>query len=232
MNLWRRILLFFRIKTSSALDQLEDPRQTLEYAYSQQLELLRKVKQGLIDVAASRHQLAHQSQQLRARVPVLESQARRGLEMSREDLARMALQRKQGVLSELEGLDRQVAEVTDEERKLTLAHQQLSARIEEFRTRRDVLSARYTAAEAQVRVKEALTGVADEFAELSMAVGRAEEKTRRLQARASAIDALIDAGTLALPGEDGVEHELRQLASGKTVEDELAALKAELGRSE
>lgn len=232
MSLWRRILLFFRIKTSAALDQIEDPRQTLAYAYGQQQELLRKVKQGLIEVATSRRQLEQQSQQLRGRMPVLEAQARRGLEAGREDLARMALQRKHGIIAELEGMDRQVAEVTEEERKLTLAHQQLSARIEEFRTRRDVLSARYTAAEAQVRVKEALTGVADEFAELSMAVGRAEEKTARLQARASAIDALIETGALALPGGDAVEQELRQLTTGKAVEEDLAALKAELGRSQ
>lgn len=231
MSLWRRILLFFKIKTSAALDRAEDPRQTLEYAYGQQLELLRKVKQGLIEVASSRRQLEQQSLKLRSRVPQLESQASQALRAGREDLARISLQRKQTAFAELEGLDRQVAEVAEEERKLTMAEQQLSARVEEFRTHREVVSARYTAAEAQVRVTEALTGVAGEFAELSMAVGRAEEKAERLQARASAIDALVETGALALPGgSDAVERELRALAAGKAVEEELAALKAQLGQ--
>ncbi len=229
MSLWSRFLMLLRIRTSDALDQMEDPRQTLDYAYTQQQELLRKVKQGLVEVATSKRQLEQQSQRLRDRVPVLDDQAKRAIGAGREDLARIALQRKQTAIGELGGLDQQAAEVAEEERKLTLAEQQLSARVEEFRTRRTTLQARYTAAEAQVRVNEALSGVSEEFAELGMALGRAEEKIERMTARASAIDALIESGTLALPGGgDLVERELRELAAGQAVEDELAALKAQL----
>lgn len=230
MSLWSRILTILRIRTSAALDQMEDPVQTLDYAYNQQQDLLRKVKQGLVEVATSKRQLEQQSQKLRGRVPVLEDQAKRAIGAGREDLARIALQRKQTAIGELGGLDQQAAEVAEEERKLTLAEQQLSARVEEFRTRRTTLQARYTAAEAQVRVNEALSGVSEEFAELSTALGRAEEKIKRMTARASAIDALIESGTLALPGGGGdlVERELRELAAGQAVEDELAALKAQI----
>lgn len=229
MGLWSRILLALRIKTSAALDEAEDPRQVMEYAYGQQLELLRKVKQGLVDVATSKSQLEHQCQKLRQRVPQLEDQARRALGAGREDLARTALERKQTALAELQGLDAQVAEVAAEESKLLLAEQQLSSRIEEFRTHRQAVSARYAAATAQVRVNEALTGVSGDLADLSMAVGRAEEKTERLQARASALDALIDTSALALPGSgDAVERELRKLEAGHAVEDELASLRAQI----
>jgi phage shock protein A len=81
-----------------------------------------------------------------------------------------------------------------------------------------------------VQVNEALSGVGDEFAELGMALGRAEEKIERMQARASAIDSLIDSGSFALPGGGGdlVERELRELAAGQAVEDELIALKAQV----
>lgn len=232
MGLWSRILLFFRVKTSAAMDRVEDPRQVLDYAYGQQQELLRKVKQGLVDVATSKSQLEQQSRALRARIPQTEDQAKRALGAGREDLARMALQKKQTALSELEGLDRQVGEVAEEERKLTLAQQQLSTRIEDFRTRRTVQQARYTASEAQVKVYESLTGVSSELADLSMALGRAEEKTERMQARAQALDALIESGTLALPmgGMDPVEAELRKLAASRGVDEELLALKAQLSQ--
>ncbi len=220
--------MLLRIRTSAALDQAEDPREVLDYAYSQQLELLRKVKQGLVDVTTSKAQLQRQAEKLRARLPYLEDQARRALAASREDLARLALERKQTAMAELQGLESQTAEVAEEQRKLTLAEQQLAARIEEFRTRRESVAARYTAAQAQVRVNEALTGVSGELADLSMAVGRAEEKTERLQARASAIDALLEGGALALPAGasgDAIERELRQISAGQAVEAELAALK-------
>lgn len=229
MNIFTRIRIFFSSKTNAALDRVEDPRDTLNYGYARQRELQQKVKQGLIEVATSRRQLEAQAEKLKARVPQLEEQAQRALASGREDLARMALQRKQTCLAELSRLETQLAEVAEEERKLTLAEQQFAQRLDRFRTRRSALSAQYTAAEAQVRIHEALGSVSDESAELGMALERAEEKITRMQARASALDALIDNGSLTpLGGEDTVERELQELAATKAVEEELAALKSQL----
>lgn len=230
MSILSRISLLFRAQTNEALDRLEDPRVMLKYAYEQQLELVRKVKQGLIEVATSKQQLQQEAQKLRARIPETETQAKRALDLGREDLARLALQRKQSAIAELEALDRQLAEVEAEQQKLTTVEQQLTARIEEFRTRRDITAARYTAAQSQVQVNEALSGVSGELAELSVALGRAEEKTEHMKARASAIDALIESGALTLPGStDRVEEEIRDIAAARAVDDDLARLKAEAG---
>jgi phage shock protein A len=233
MSIWSRILLFFKVKTKAALDRAEDPRQVMDYAYEQQQELLLKTRRGLIEVATAKAQLEQQSRKLGARVPQLEEQARRALTSGREDLARIALQRKQTALAELEDLEHQLVEVAEEERKLTMVGLQLAARIDEFRAHREVMSARYTAAEAQVRVNEALSGVSGELADLGMALARAEDKTRRMVARASAIESLIEVGSLPQLGDgDPVEGELRKLASGQAVEDELAELKAQLTAGE
>lgn len=234
MGLWSRIMMIFKMKTDAVLDKAEDPRQVLDYALAQQQELHRKVRQGLVEVATSKHQLMGQSQKMRSRVPQLEEQARRAMAASREDLARIALERKQTSLAEMERFDHQLASVEAEERKLTLAEQQLAARIEDFRNRRSSIAARYTAAEAQVRVNEAISGVSNDFAELSQALGRIEERTEQMQARASAIDALIESGSLATPigGGDLVERELKQIEASKSIEDELAALRKELGPGE
>jgi phage shock protein A len=227
MSLWKRVRLLLTVKASGALDEMEDPRQTIEYAYWQQVELLRKVRQGLVEVATGKVGLDRQCSRLRSRVPQLEDQAKRALEAGREDLARLALERKQAALAELEGLDQQVKDVAEDERKLVLAERRMANAVEEFRTRRQVVSARYTAATAQVRANEALTGVSEELAELWQALERAEDKTARMQVRASAIDALVESGVLALPGVigDQVERELRQLALRRAVDDELARLK-------
>ncbi len=230
MSLWSRIMLLFQAKSHAALDRAEDPREMLDYGYTQQQELLRKVKQGLIEVSTSKAQLQQQVEKLRTRIPQLEEQARRAVALERTDLARAALERKQTALAELAGLGQQVGVVAQEEEKLTRAVQQLSARIEEFRTRRTVMSARYSAAEAKIRVSESLSGVSNELADLSMALGRAEEKTERLQARAAALDTLIEGESLAMNGQSGdrVEQELRVFITKQTVEQELAALTAEL----
>lgn len=229
MSIFSRISMIFRMKTNAALDEVEDPQQVMTYAYQQQQELLRKVKLGLIDVATSKQQLERQARDLRSRVPLLEDQAKRAISANREDLARISLERKQTAVRELSDLERQIADVADEERKLTAAQAQLATRIEQFRTHKDVMSARYSAAQAQVRVNEALTGVGGELAELSMALGRAEEKTQRMIARASAIDALIETGAIELPmGGDRVEAELRKETMARDIETELASLKAQV----
>jgi len=229
MGLWSRLKLIFSTKASSAMDRAEDPRQVLDYAYTQQQQLLVKLRQGLVEVATSKQQLERQSKRLQARVPQLDDQARRAVGAGRDDLARIALERKRSAVAEIEGLTAQIAEVGAEEKRLAGQERALQVRIEEFRTHRDVVSARYSAAEAEVKVKEALSGVSGELAELGMAVGRAEEKADRLQARAQALDSLVDVGALApVGGGDYVENELKRLSSGVEIDDEIERLKAEI----
>ena len=55
-----------KAKTSKMLDKAEDPRETLDYSYEKQLELLTKVKRGVADVATSRKRIEIQMQQLQA----------------------------------------------------------------------------------------------------------------------------------------------------------------------
>ena len=229
MGLWSRIMLLFRTNANAALDRAEDPRLTFDYAYAQQQELLRKVREGLVEVATSKRQLEHQTRKILESIPRLEEQARRAVGVGREDLARTALQRRQTAVTELEDLQKHVTEVAQEESRLTSTEQALSARIEEFRAHRQVMTARYSAAEAQVHVQEALTGVSGELADLGVALGRAEEKVERMQARASALGELVEPGALSLPvGGDAVERELRRITGDRAIEEQLAAIKREL----
>ena len=228
MGFLSRLLIVFKAKANRALDRAEDPTEMMDYAYAEQQQLLVRTKQGLVEVATSKVQLKKQAENLRKQLSKFEKQAGRALDADREYLARTALERKQSILSELEQLDVQIDEVTEDERNLTQTEQQLAARIEEFRTRKSIVGARYTAAKAQVRVNEAFTGVSGEFADLGIALGRAVEKTERMQARANAIGELVESGSLALPsaGTDRVEEELNQIHTESAVDAELKALKA------
>ena len=232
MGIWSRVRLLLNTEVSSALDQAEDPRQVLDYAYNQQQQLLITLRRGLVDVATSKQQLEHQARRLETRIPQLDDQARRAVEAGRDDLARVALERKRLALSEVEGLTKQIAEVESDKQRLAAQERTLQIRVEQFRTHREVVSARYTAAEAEVRLKESLAGVSGELAELSMAVGRAEEKADRLQARARAIDSLVDLGSFPpIGGGDFVEAELLRITVSKEIDDELAKIKSEVTKS-
>src|SRR5437667_10106773 len=221
--------MLLNTEVSSAIDKAEDPRQVLDYAYNQQQELLVNMRRGLVDVATAKQQLEQQAQRPEPRTPHLDDQARRAVAAGRDDLARVALERKQLALNEMEGLTKQVAEVEADKQRLAGQERTLQVRIEQFRTHRQVVSARYTAAEAEVRLKESLAGVSGELAELGMAVGRAEEKAERLQARAKAIDTQVDLGAVpAVGGGDFVEAELLHITLSKEIDDQLEKIKSEV----
>lgn len=206
----------------------EDPRQTFASPYVRQRQLLEKVQQALADMQAAKERLTDQTAAVRSKLPDLQEQARRALMAGRENVARLALQRKQIATIELQELEEHLNQVELEEQRLGLVEQRLSTEIEAFRARQEVIAARYSAAEAQVRINEALGGVSQEIADLTAALEQAEETTEHMQARASAIDELVQAGILEAPGSDALEAHFKAVDVTQAVDTQLAALKSEL----
>ena len=229
MSMMKRISLIFRAKANKALDKAEDPRETLDYSYQRQLEMLTKVRRGVADVATSRKRVELQVNQLKTQSQKLTDQAQKAISMGREDLAREALTRKSGLTGQISDLEAQHAQLQGEEEKLTLASQRLQAKVDAFRTRKETIKATYTAAEAQTRINEAFSGISEEMGDVGMAVQRAEDKTAQMQARAGAIDELIASGALddasSISQGDDITRELDAMSSQADVEAELAALK-------
>jgi phage shock protein A len=230
LGLFSRITAIVKAKADRAVDDMENPHETLEYAYERQLEMVRKVKQGIVEVATSKKRIELQADRLRADLARLDGQARTAIAANREDLARMALQRKQMAATQLQGLDEQIAQLDAEQQKLAAAEQRMSMKIEAFRTRKEVVKAQYSAAQAQARISESVSGLGEGMADVGMALERAEQKTERLKARAGAIDELVAEGSLESLGGGGdmLDTELARLSAGQSVEDELAQLKAQL----
>ncbi len=233
-TIMKRMALIFRSKANKALDAAEDPRETLDYSYTQQQALLQKVRRGLADVATSRKRLELQVQQLEQQSSKLQAQAQQALGVGREDLAREALTRRSGLQQQITDLQTQHANLLGQEEKLTVSSQRLQAKIEAFRTKKESLKASYTAAEAQTKINEAFSGISEEMGDVGMAIERAEDKTAQMQARAGAVDELIASGALNDPlssGSDDISAELNRVSSTSDVELELAKMKAQIGPS-
>lgn len=232
MGLIGRFLSIFKAKISSLLDRAEDPRETLDYSYEKQLELLQKVRRGVADVATSKKRLELQAAKLEQGVTKLDGQARSALTAGREDLARLALERKKGVQAQLQSLDEQRAQLQGEQDKLVAAEQRLTAKVEAFRTQKETIKAQYTAAEAQTKIGEAVSGISEEMTDIGMAMDRAHNKVETMRARAGAIDELLESGALedlSAPGQDSIDRELAKISAAEGVDSELEALKRELG---
>ena len=208
-----------------------DPRQTFVYTYQHQRDLLDKVQQALVDMGAAKERLQAKTDEVQKKLPQLEDQAMRALIAKREDLARIALQRRQVATVELQTLRDNVAEVEQEEHRLALVEQRLSTQIEAFFARQEVIAARYSAAEAQVRINEALGGVSTELADLGSQLEQAEQRAVNMQARASALDELVNTGVLEMPAVtrgDALDRNLAQIEVGKEVEGQLEEMKKKL----
>jgi phage shock protein A len=232
MGLWQRFTLIFKSKANKALDKAEDPRETLDYSYEKQLELLQKVRRGVADVATSRKRLELQITALQQQSEKLSAQAKAALAGGREDLAREALTRRSGLETQIADLGVQLAGLQDQEEKLVAASQRLQAKVEAFRTKKETIKATYSAAEAQTKINEAFSGISEELGDVGLAVQRAEDKTAQMQARGQAIDELLASGALddaTGTSKDSITAELERMASTNEVESQLSALKAEIG---
>jgi len=230
-GLMSRASTIVKAKLSKLLDRAEDPGETLDYSYEQQLVLLQNVKRGIADVATAKKRLELQTAQLEQSVVKLETQARDALAAGREDLARQALERKAAVQAQLQGLDQQVQGLDAQQQKLVSSEKQLAAKVEAFRTEKETIKAQYSAAEAQVRIGEAATGIGEQMADTGLAIQRAKDKTEQMTARASAIDELTKSGALddLTSSSDALDRELAQMSQSGQVDKELEALKAEVG---
>jgi phage shock protein A len=233
MSVMKRVSMMFRAKANKALDRMEDPRETLDYSYQTQLELLQKVRRGVADVATSRKRIELQMNQLQQSSDKLDRQARDALAVGREDLARDALTRKSGIQGQLSDLNTQYTTLQGEEERLTGASQRLQAKVDAFRTKKETIKATYTAAEAQTRINEAFTGISEEMGDVGLAIQRAEDKTEQMKARSGALDELMASGALddMVGGpRDDIQAELDRMGAGHDVEAELSRLKGEIGQ--
>jgi phage shock protein A len=227
--------MIFKAKANRALDKMEDPRETLDYSYQRQLEMLTQVRRGVADVATSRKRLELQMNSLQQQQNKLEGQAKQALSGGREDLAREALSRRATLQTQYGDLETQYQSLQADEEKLTAASQRLQAKVEAFRTQKETIKATYTAAEAQTRIGEAVSGISEEMGDVGLAVQRAQDKTAQMQARAGAIDELMASGALddvTGTGRDDIQAELDQMRGGHDVELELQRLKGEIAGPE
>ena len=220
----------FQAKTNKVLDKAEDPRETLDLSYEKQLDSLTKVRRSVADVATARKRIELQAGQLQKQADKLQDQAKAALGQGNEDLAREALSRRAALGEQLTELKTQHDQVTEQEEKLVETSQRLQAQVEQFRTRKETLKASYTAAEAQTKVGEAVSGISKSMGDAGGTMQRAQDKIAGMQARAGAIDELLASGALTdldTPVDD-IQAQLDKVASTSQVDSELAALKAQL----
>ena len=233
MSLYQRAHDILAAKANKALDATEKPDEMLDLSYEQMLDQITKVRQALVTIAASRKRIELQEQQLQHSADHLQDQAQAALAQGREDLAREALTRKAAAQTQIDGMEPQHQQLTEEEQKMEQTLQVLQDRVNKFRTQKETLKAQYTAASAMTSVNESVAGISTTLGDSGAALQRAQDKIATMQSRAGALDELLQSGVLEDVGgdTDDIQQELDEAGASAQVDKELAALKAQIASS-
>ena len=206
-----------------------DPIAELDRAHQQQVRLLDDVRRSVESVAEATGRMRDHARRNAARIEECETDARDHLAAGREDLARVALERKRLATAQSSEIERELAKLSAEQTQLLRAEARLETKIDAFRMRRDVLQSQRASAEAQVRISEMYGGISEESSDVAYTLKRIEAHTSELRSQGAAVDQMLDDGLV-----DGVEDprarfDRRLEMSG--VEEDLARLRRDLDRS-
>ena len=230
MSIFKHAANILEAKVNKLLSRAEDPAETLDLSYEKMLTSLQEAKRHLADVVTERVSLENQIAQAQKLAAKAEEDARIALNANREDLARRALTEKQAEAQKITALQEAHDTVAAQAQKLMDYEHALQERIEQFRTQKEVMKSQMAAAQAQVKVTESLTGLGHGLDDAGDALRRVQDRTAHEQAKAQAMDGLLESGIIndPLDHRTQTEREMDKLRTTSGVDDDLTRLKAEL----
>lgn len=216
MGLFDRVKRIVSSNLNDLVNKAEDPEKMLEQAILEMQEDLVQLRQGVAQTIAAQKRSEKQYNDAQNEINKWQRNAQLALQKGDENLARQALERKKTYTDTSAALkaslDTQSTQVETLKRNLI----QLESKISEAKTKKEMLKARITTAKAQEQLQSMVSGM---NSSAMSAFERMEEKVLIQEARAQA------QGELA--GAD-LETQFAQLEGGSDVDDELAALKAQM----
>ena len=217
MGLFDRIGRVVKSNLNDMVSKAEDPEKMLEQSLLEMQEDLVQLRQGVAQAIATNKRTEQQYNQAQNEASKWQRNAELALQKGNEDLARQALERKKTSAETANTLkvnfDQQSGQIDTLKRSLI----GLESKISEAKTKKDMLKARINAAQAQEKLQSTVGRLGTSSA--MGAFERMEEKVLLQEARAQ--------GAAELVGSD-LESQFAALESGSGVDDELAALKAQM----
>ena len=217
MGLFDRISRVVRSNLNDLVSKAEDPEKVLEQSILDMQEDLVQLRQGVAQAIAAQKRTEQQYNQAQNEANKWQSNAELAIRKGDDNLARQALERKKNYAETANTLkaqlDGQVGQIDTLKRSLIA----LESKISEAKTKKDMLKARISAAKAQEQLQGTVGRIGTSSA--MAAFERMEEKVMLQEARAKAAGELV--------GND-LESQFAALESGSGVDDELAALKAQI----
>lgn len=223
MRLFKKLKDLLEANISDLINKAEDPEKMLNLYIERATEELKEFNIQVNRAVADELLLRQKKEAAEKEIQSWMTQAKVAVQQNRDDLARIALDRKQTTESTLEDLRQQQSEQQKVVEELRANYSILEEKLTKARSERDSLVMRQRRAKALKQAGEAVKEISS-----ASSLGdfdRMKDKVDRLEAEAKA-------SSLSLT--NSVEDEFEKLkkdAQKSAVDDELARLKADLGKN-
>ncbi|HWP29669.1 MAG TPA: PspA/IM30 family protein [Chloroflexota bacterium] len=218
MGILDRVGTLIRANINDLLDRAEDPEKMIKQLLQDMENQLIQVKTQVAAAIADEQRLKERWQQNEQLAQEWQRKAELAVQKGQDDLAKEALRRRNTYQQTALGFKEQYEEQARQVEQLKDALEKLEAKIEEARTKKDLLIARSRRAAAERQIHETLAGI--DTAGAMSGFERMEEKVRAQEARAKALAGL---------DQDTLEERFKQLEEEDEIEGQLRELKAKLG---
>ncbi len=216
MGLFSRLRAIFLGSAHDALDKIEDPILLMNQYIRDMESECEKAHRMLVEQAAFEARIHRQHLSAAVIARKREAQATMAMRGGDETLAREALKEKLQYEQQMEALELQLVEATKNTAALRAAKDELTAKLQELKNQRIILSSRAQTAKAKKQMNKALSALDSESSVAKFK--RMEEKILRMETEADAMGSLR---------EQTLEQRLSKLPD-PAVDAELERLKQQL----
>lgn len=223
MGILQRFSDIMRSNINALLDRAEDPAKMVDQYLLDLRKDLAEVKADTAEVIANEKAAQRAVQECEENIAKYANAARNAVKAGQDEDAKVLLTKKQQFESRLAGLKQNQEAATANADKMRQLYQKLTNDISDLEARRNTIHAKVATANAQKKVNQVVGG-SDRANDAMDAFARMERKADKMLDSAEATASL---NSEAVRAEDLAD---KYAASGSSVDDELAALKAELNQ--
>lgn len=226
MGILSRLKSIFMAKANTMLNEIENPEEAIEISLVEMRNQIKQVKKALLEVTTIKKSLEGDLQNVNLNIKLVQEQAELSMQANREELAKAALEKKQNLIEQKEKVTVEIENLKEKIKVINENKQQLENRVNELETKKQELFALNKAADAQLTVKEIISGISSDMTDINERLERAENKISHKNARLEAMDEIIEnEGFNTLDETKKIEFELKNIQREERIRQELEALR-------
>lgn len=220
MGIFARMTDVLKANVNDLLDKAEDPEKMIKQMVIEMEEAVNKATTAVGTAIANQKRLEKQFNENKKLSDEWQNKAIQAVNAGRDDLASQALAKKTSYMSSATSLEPVLAQATQTAEQMKGQLSQLKAKLDEARVRQNTLIARHQAAKAKKMIAQQMSGIG----------GGAFGNFDRFEKKIEDVESEADAHSELAGQSTSLDDEFKKLGTDATVDNELAALKAQLGK--